>query len=113
MLRLKRPPVMWSMVVACLAAMTGCIVGTCDVEKIPEFFVEAPTPAAHVKHSKPCPLKFVGPPNPFQRPTGTSASISISSPMRASAMVLGQSAFSVPSIFEMAQPPDRLLEKVP
>ena len=47
---------------------------------------------------------FVTPPKPFQRPTGTRASNSISSDMRASAIVLGQSAFSVPSMVLIAQP---------
>ena len=31
----NRPPVMWSMVVACLAAMIGWIVSTCAVENTP------------------------------------------------------------------------------
>ena len=70
-------------------------------------------PAAQVNDSKPAPLKLVTPPKPFQRPTGTSASNSISSAMVASASVLGQSALSTPSILEIAQPPLRLLEKVP
>ena len=67
-------------------------------------FVWAPVAAAQVKHSKPSPLKSVGPPKPRQRPTGTSASNSISSLIAASEDVLGQSAFSVPSIVEIAQP---------
>jgi hypothetical protein len=70
-------------------------------------------PAAQVNDSKPAPLKLVTPPNPFQRPTGTSTSNPISSPMRASSSVLGQSASSTPSTVEIAQPPLRLLEKVP
>jgi hypothetical protein len=89
------------------------MVGTCEVANTPECLVEAPIPAAHVNDSKPAPLKLVTPPKPFQRPTGTSASNSISSPMRASASVLGQSALSTPSIVEIAQPPLRLLENVP
>src|SRR5882757_9330212 len=101
------------MVVDCFAAITGCMVGTCEVAKIPECWVEAPTPAAQVNDSNPAPLKLVTPPKPFQRPTGTRASKPISSPMRASASVLGQSALSTPSILEMAQPPLRLLENVP
>ena len=35
MLRAKRPPVTWSIVVACLAAMIGWMVGTCEVAKTP------------------------------------------------------------------------------
>ena len=89
------------------------MVGTCEVANTPEYFVEAPMPAAQVNDSKPAPLKLVTPPKPFQRPTGTSASNSISSAMVASASVLGQSALSTPSILEIAQPPLRLLEKVP
>lgn len=101
------------MVVACLAAMTGWIVGTCDVAKMPGYRVEAPIADAHENDSNPCPLKLVTPPKPFQRPTGTSASNSISSPMRASASVSGQVASSTPSMLEMAQPPLRLEQKVP
>src|SRR5215208_3247988 len=66
------------------------MVGTCEVAKMPEYFVDAPMPAAHEKHSKPGPLKLVTPPKPRQRPIGTSASNSISSEMRASSSVLGQ-----------------------
>src|SRR6202044_523035 len=76
------------MVAACLAAMTGCMVGTCDVANTPEYWVSALIAAAKVKHSKPSPLKLVAPPKPFQRPTGTMASNSISSAMRASARAL-------------------------
>ena len=32
----KRPFVTWSIVIACLAARIGWIVGTCDVEKTPD-----------------------------------------------------------------------------
>ena len=95
---------MWSTVIPCFAARMGWIVGTCEVAKRPARFVWAPVAAAQVKHSKPSPLKSVGPPKPRQRPTGTSASKSISSLIAASEDVLGQSAFSVPSIVEIAQP---------
>src|SRR6185295_18347504 len=101
------------MVVDCFAAITGCMVGTCEVANTLGRLTEAPMPAAQVKHSKPALLKLVTPPNPFQRPTGTSASNPISSPICASASVEGQSALSVPSIEETAQPPLRLLQKVP
>ena len=89
------------------------MVGTCDVANTPEYLVAPAIPAAHVKHSKPGPLKFVSPPKPFQRPTGTNASNSISSAMRPSSRVFGQLTFSVPSIVEIAQPPPRFVENVP
>src|SRR5215472_353082 len=113
MLSAKRPPVMWSMVVHCFAAMIGWIVGTWDVAKTQEVFVDAPIPAAQENDSKPGPLKLVTPPNPLQRPTGTTASNSISSASLASVSVLGQSAFSVPSIDVIAQPPLRFVLNVP
>src|SRR5581483_611755 len=101
------------MVAACLAAMIGCTVGTCEVANTAGYFVSAPIAAAHVYGSKPAPLKLLTPPNPFQRPTGTSASNSISSASCASVSVLCQSALSTPSIVVIAQPWLRLLEKVP
>src|SRR5215211_3454273 len=113
MLRVKRPPLTWSIVAPCLAASTGCIVGTCEVAKTLENLVDALTADAQVNDSNPAPLKFVTPPNPFQRPTGTSASNSISSAIRASSNVLGQSASSTPSMVEIAQPWLRLDENVP
>src|ERR1700733_8830679 len=70
-------------------------------------------PAAQEKHSKPGPLKFVSPPKPFQRPTGTKASNSMSSAIWQSSSVFGQLTFSVPSTVEMAHPPPRLVENVP
>src|SRR5215831_3162152 len=70
-------------------------------------------PAAQEKHSKPGPLKLVTPPNPFQRPTGTSASNSMASASCAMASVLGQSIFKTPGRVEIAQPRSRLEPKVP
>ena len=58
--------------------------------------------------SKPGPLKLVTPPKPFQRPTGTSASNSISSASFASVSVFGQLISSTPSMVEIAQPRSRL-----
>src|SRR3954471_14220684 len=113
MLSAKRPLVTWSMVVACFAAITGWMVGTCDVAKMPEYLVDAPIAEAQEKHSKPGPLKLVGPPKPCQRPIGTSASNSISSEQRASSSVLGQLISSTPSMVEMAQPRSRLVPNVP
>ena len=84
----------------------------CDVAKIAGYLVEAPMPAAHEKHSNPAPLKFVVPPNPCHRPTGTKASNSIASPSCASAKVLGQSASRTPSIVVIAQPPLKFVQKV-
>src|SRR3984885_9932153 len=101
------------MVAPCLAAITGCMVGTCEVANTAECLVSALTPAAQVKHSKPSPLKLVEPPNPFQRPTGTSASKPISSAMRAIAVVFAQVTCNVPSIDDIVAPPERLLQKVP
>src|SRR5687768_2331135 len=101
------------MVVACFAAITGWMVGTCDVAKMPEYLVEAPIADAQEKHSKPGPLKLVWLPNPCQRPIGTKASNSISSEQRASSSVLGQLISSTPSMVEMAQPRSRLVPKVP
>ncbi len=104
---------MWSTVVACLAASTGWIVGTCEVANTEGVLVCAPMPAAKVKHSNPAPLKSVTPPKPFHRPTGTMASKSISSASRASSEVWAQSASSIPPMEEMVQPPDRFEQKVP
>src|ERR1700690_1751232 len=101
------------MAAACLAAKRGCTVGMCEVANTLEYDVASDSPAAQANTSKPAPLKLVSPPKPFQRPTGTSASKSIASDIAASADVLGQSAFNVPSILEMAQPWLRLLENVP
>src|ERR1700733_892293 len=90
----------------------GGIVGTGGVAKIAGYFVDALNPAAHEKASNPAPLKFVLPPNPCHRPTGTKASNSIASPNLASAKVLGQSASSTPSIVVIAHPPLRFVQKV-
>src|SRR5262245_19924961 len=89
------------------------MVGTCEVAKMPEYFVDAPMPAAHEKHSKPGPLKLVLPPKPRQRPIGTSASNSISSEILASSSVLGQLISNTRSMVEMAQPRSRLVPNVP
>src|SRR6202790_1843516 len=101
------------MVAPCLAAMIGWTVGTCEVAKTLGYVVDAPIPAAQENASKPGPLKLVTPPNPLQRPTGTRASNSISSASLARVMVLGQSAFNVPSILVIAQPPPRFVLNVP
>src|ERR1700728_3418007 len=101
------------MVVACFAAITGCMVGTWQVANTAGFLVEAPMAAAQVKHSKPSPLKLVLPPKPFQRPTGTTASSCISSAIIEIAAVLGQWACKTPSTDDMVAPPERLLQKVP
>src|ERR1700735_5454300 len=68
---------------------------------------------AQEKHSKPGPLKLVTPPNPCQRPIGTSASNSISSEVWANSRVFGQLICNTPSIVEIAQPRSRLVPKVP
>src|ERR1700704_4596510 len=70
-------------------------------------------PAAQEKHSKPGPLKLVVPPNPCQRPIGTSASNSISSEILASSSVLGQLISRTPSMVEIAQPRSRFVPNVP
>src|SRR6476661_5084968 len=70
-------------------------------------------PAAQAKHSNPGPLKLVLPPNPCQRPIGTSASNSISSEIFASDSVFGQLISSTPSIEEIAHPRSRLVPNVP
>ena len=75
--------------------------------------VSALIAAAKVKHSKPSPLKLVAPPKPFQRPTGTMASNSISSAIRASVTALSHLACKMPSIDDMVQPPLKLLQNVP
>src|SRR5215813_5198616 len=93
--------------------MSGWMVGTCEVAKMPEYFVDAPMPAAQEKHSKPGPLKLVLPPKPRQRPIGTSASNSISSEILASSSVLGQLISNTRSMVEMAQPRSRLVPNVP
>jgi hypothetical protein len=48
MLSAKRPPVTWSIVVACFAATMGWMVGTCEVEKTAMRSVTAPSAAAQV-----------------------------------------------------------------
>src|SRR5260370_7759607 len=93
--------------------MIGCTVGTCEVAKTAEYFVVAPIAAAQVYGSKPAPLKFVTPPKPFQRPTGTSASNSISSASRPNVSVICQSAFSTPSILGLPHPCLSLLPNDP
>ena len=44
----KRPPEMWSIVVAAFAATIGCTVGRCDVAKMPIRSVASARPAAQV-----------------------------------------------------------------
>ena len=78
----NHPPEIWSIVVACFAAMIGWTVGTCDVENTAVCSVTAARPAAQVYVSNVEPLKFVGPPNPRQRATGTIASNPARSPGR-------------------------------
>ena len=68
---------------------------------------------AQEKHSKPGPLKLVAPPNPCQRPIGTSASNSISSEILASSSVFGQLISRTPSMVEIAQPRSRFVPNVP
>ncbi len=85
-LSVKRPPPMWSMAAACLAANSGCTVGMCEVANTLEYEVVSDRPAAQANTSNPSPLKLVSPPNPFQRPTGTMASNFISSARRASSL---------------------------
>src|ERR1700682_6627302 len=68
---------------------------------------------AQEKHSKPGPLKLVTPPNPCQRPIGTSASNSIDSEIFASSNGFGQLISSTPSMVERGQPRSRLVPKVP
>src|SRR5512141_2117321 len=99
------------MVVACFAAITGWMVGTCEVAKMPGYLVEAPIAEAQEKHSNPGPLKLVCPPKPCQRPIGTKASNSISSEHLASSNVFGQLISRTPSMVEMAQPRSRLVPK--
>ena len=73
----QRPPEIWAITVICFAAVIGCTNGTCEVANIHGYFVAAARPAAKVKVSKPGQAKFVTPPNPRQRATGTIASNSI------------------------------------
>jgi hypothetical protein len=70
MFSVNRPPVMWSIVVHCFAAMMGWMVGTCEVANTLEYFVDAPIPAAQENASNPGPLKLVTPPNPSPSPHG-------------------------------------------
>ena len=44
----NRPPEMWSMVIAALAATIGCTVGRCEVAKMQMFSVASARPAAQV-----------------------------------------------------------------
>src|SRR5215470_17403026 len=85
------------MVVACLAATMGWIVGTCDVEKTATCRVAAASPAAQVYVSKQVPLKLVLPPKPFQRATGTRASIPARSAITAMSILLCQVGSRCPS----------------
>src|SRR5215207_5184191 len=101
------------MVVACLAAMIGWTVGTWEVEKTPVCSVAAARPAAQVYVSKQVPLKFVGPPNPFQRATGTIASSPMRSARSAISLVAGQVVSRWPSAVVIAQPLLTLAPKTP
>src|SRR5262249_9055643 len=103
---------MWSMVVPCLAATTGCTVGTWEVANTAVRSVWAPRPAAHVYVSNESPLKLVAPPNPFQRATGTMASNPASSASRATSLTSGQAARMVDTRVA-TQPLPRLAPKTP
>src|SRR4029453_4518946 len=92
------------MVVACLAATMGWTVGTCDVEKTATCRVAAASPAAQVYVSKQVPLKLVLPPKPFQRATGTRASIPARSAMTAMSRLFCQVGCRCPSAVVAAQP---------
>src|SRR5262245_59923814 len=101
------------MVVACLAATIGWTVGTCDVEKTPTCRVAAASPAAQVYVSKQVPLKLVWPPKPFQRATGTRASIPARSAMTAMSRLFSQVGCRCPSAVVAAQPLLTLSPKTP
>src|ERR671923_2139485 len=92
------------MVVACLAATIGWIVATCDVEKTAPCRVTAASPAAQVYVSKQVPLKLVLPPKPFQRATGTRASMPARSAMTAMSRLFCQVSCRCPSAVVAAQP---------
>src|SRR5712691_3548866 len=92
------------MVVACLAATMGWIVGTYEVEKTATCRVAAASPAAQVYVPKQVPLKLVWPPKPFQRATGTRASIPARSAMTAMSTLFCQVGCRCPSAAEAAKP---------
>src|SRR5262245_65507018 len=92
------------MVVACLAATIGWTVGTCDVEKTAASRVAAASTAAQVYVSKHVPLKLVLPPKPFQRATGTRASIPARSAITAMSRLFCQVGCRWPSAVVAAQP---------
>ena len=101
------------MVAISLAARTGCTVGTCTVAKIPIRSVAAARPAAQVSVSKLRWLKFVAPPNPRHRATGTSASIPAASAARAIRTDSSHSILSVSAALVIAQPLLTLRPKTP
>src|SRR5262245_11931493 len=101
------------MVVACLAATTGCMVGTCEVENTAIRSVAAARPAAHVYVSNEAALKFVAPPKPFQRATGTSASIPARSARIAISRVADHVASGLLSARVAEQPPPRFEPNTP
>src|SRR5439155_3086390 len=101
------------MVVACLAATIGCMVGTWDVEKTAMRRVSAASPAAHVYVSNEAALKLVAPPKPFQRATGTSASMPARSARIAISRVAAHVASGLRSARVAEQPPPRFEPKTP
>src|ERR1700682_6499336 len=113
MLSAKRPREMWSMVAISLAARTGYTVGMCTVAKIPMRSVSAARPAAQVSVSKLRWLKFVTPPKPRHRATGTIASIPAASAARAILTDSSHSILSVSAALVIAQPPLTLSPKTP
>jgi len=66
--------------------------------------VTAPIADAQVKLSKVQLLKFEGPPYPFQRPTGSSASMPARSTACAMSLVSGQLSFQASGTVVMVEP---------
>src|ERR1700733_10715801 len=83
------------------------------VAKTDGLRVVAVTAAEKDINSKTFSLKFVTPPKPCQRPSGTIASNAISSARRDTVVTLGQFSSYTPSIVDMVAAPLTLVQKVP
>jgi len=81
--------------------------------EIVAWFVTAPMPAAHANVSKQVPLKFVSPPKPFQRATGTTASKPARSARVTISRLFGQFISRRPGAVVAAQPLLTLTPKTP
>src|SRR6516162_432297 len=88
----KRPPEIASIVAACLATMSGCAVGACEVANTDVYRVACARPAAQENASSTSFAGWLGLSSryPFQRAIGTIASSPLSSATRAIAKAFVQ-----------------------